>query len=256
MNSRLLIISMMILLMAGGVFIVGTALEQESTPDYNTNVSSNLTSSIPSERNVFARSGNALDYQNMPPSQRSIEDYHENRAYPGAPPSIPHTLISEKGIGNLTCLQCHENGGYVDQFAAYTPVTPHPELINCKQCHLPKKTDLVFKTTNWLKPEPPTIGQAALPGGPPVIPHDLSMRNNCLSCHAGPGALKEIRTSHPERINCRQCHLPKNTEGVFIQSSVRNPVAPGPGLSIGYIGRTLRASEVEGIAAWINHQDN
>ena len=40
-----------------------------------------------------------------------------------------------------------------------------------------------------------------------MIPHDLQLRGNCLACHAGPAAVEEIRTAHPERTNCRQCHL-------------------------------------------------
>ncbi len=49
-------------------------------------------------------------------------------------------------------------------------------------------------------------------GSPPMIPHQLQMRESCVSCHAGPSAPKEIRVTHPERINCRQCHLPKINE--------------------------------------------
>jgi cytochrome c-type protein NapB len=32
------------------------------------------------------------------------------------------------------------------------------------------------------------------------------MRENCRACHAGPGAVAELRTTHPERVSCRQCH--------------------------------------------------
>jgi cytochrome c-type protein NapB len=47
---------------------------------------------------------------------------------------------------------------------------------------------------------------------PPLIPHDLQLRGNCLACHAGPGGVEEIRSTHPERANCRQCHLPSAPE--------------------------------------------
>ena len=30
---------------------------------------------------------------------------------------------------------------------------------------------------------------------------------NCLSCHTGPGSREEIRTTHPERTRCMQCHV-------------------------------------------------
>ena len=56
--------------------------------------------------------------------------------------------------------------------------------------------------------EHPEIKGAALEGSPPVIPHGLQMRENCLACHAGSAAPKEIKVSHPTRVNCRQCHVP------------------------------------------------
>jgi cytochrome c-type protein NapB len=49
-------------------------------------------------------------------------------------------------------------------------------------------------------------GRATL-GAPPTIPHRTLMRENCVACHDGPGAREEIRTSHPERLRCRQCHV-------------------------------------------------
>ena len=42
---------------------------------------------------------------------------------------------------------------------------------------------------------------------PPPIPHGLQLRENCLSCHSGSGAPKDIATTHPERVNCMQCHV-------------------------------------------------
>ncbi len=167
--------------------------------------------SIPSETGVFRRSADALDYTLMPEAvenQRNLEVYYENRAFPGAPPMIPHPLVSEKGIGGNTCLQCHENGGFVPKFNAYAPITPHPEMLNCKQCHVSAKTTSRFKSSDWEKYRHPDIHNAALTGSPPTIPHTLQMRENCLACHAGPAAPKEIRVSHPSRINCRQCHVP------------------------------------------------
>ncbi|MEO9806015.1 MAG: hypothetical protein ABJF04_22340 [Reichenbachiella sp.] len=167
--------------------------------------------SLPAESGVFRRSEYALDYENMPDGdsfKRSLEDYYENRAYPGAPPIIPHPLVSEQGIGGKSCLQCHENGGYVDRFKAYAPVTPHPEMLNCRQCHAAPKSGQLFKKTNWVKISHPEIKGSALQGGPPVIPHSLQMRENCLACHAGPAAPNEIKVSHPYRVNCRQCHVP------------------------------------------------
>jgi nitrate reductase cytochrome c-type subunit len=44
---------------------------------------------------------------------------------------------------------------------------------------------------------------------PPVIPHGVFMREACAACHEGVAARSEIRCTHPERVNCLQCHVPK-----------------------------------------------
>ena len=180
---------------------------------------------IPSEEGVFTRSEFALDYAKMPideTHQRSLKTYYNNRAYHGAPPSIPHTVENERSMGGNDCLKCHENGGFVKKWDAYAPVTPHPDYENCRQCHVPQNTKGVFKGTNFEKIPAPKAGvNNALPGSPPVIPHQIQLRENCLACHAGPSAPKEIRVSHPERVNCRQCHVLNNKEvtdiGIFIR---------------------------------------
>jgi cytochrome c-type protein NapB len=41
------------------------------------------------------------------------------------------------------------------------------------------------------------------------------MRENCAACHAGPAAREEIRTSHPERTRCRQCHVEVTARSEF-----------------------------------------
>lgn len=180
---------------------------------------------IPSEKGVFKRFKYGLDYANMPVDenhQRSLKKYYNNRAYHGAPPSIPHVVTSERNMGDNSCLKCHESGGFTEKFNAYAPVSPHPELVNCRQCHVPQKTQQLFKGFKHRKVAAPKTGvNNALVTSPPIIPHQIQLRENCLSCHAGPSAPKEIRVSHPERINCRQCHVlnnKKNTDiGVFIR---------------------------------------
>jgi cytochrome c-type protein NapB len=167
--------------------------------------------SIPTEQGVFRRSEYAMGSEQIPSGEnlgRSLEEYYKNRAYPGAPPTIPHALLSEEGIGASTCLQCHQNGGYVAKFSAYAPITPHPEMINCRQCHVPVTTTLEFSQTAWEKIAHPPIKNSAMQGSPPVIPHALQMRENCAACHSGPAAPQEISVSHPLRLNCRQCHVP------------------------------------------------
>ncbi len=166
-------------------------------------------STIPSESGMFERSEFAMEYANMPldqDHQRSLKDYYNNRAFYGAPPTVPHP-IEEGSIGAKDCLKCHQNGGFVDKFQAYTPVTPHPDKANCVQCHVQVKTTSFFVPSSWVSNSAPHTGNQALKGSPPTVPHSLQLRENCLSCHAGPSAVKEIRTTHPERVNCRQCHV-------------------------------------------------
>ncbi len=178
---------------------------------------------------------------------RTLAMHRRLRAFPGAPPRIPHGLTEDEFRGGR-CNACHERGGYVERFAAYAPVTPHPELGQCLQCHV-ADFDLVglplpdgsrdavcyqchvldaraplFAALDWPEPAWPETRRAALPGGPPSIPHRLQLRENCLACHMGASAVEEIRTTHPERANCLQCHVPGSVDhDVF----VRTTVAPG-----------------------------
>jgi cytochrome c-type protein NapB len=64
------------------------------------------------------------------------------------------------------------------------------------------EASLTWATTVW-----PRLPAVTKDQNPPPIPHDLQFRENCLTCHAGPAAVAELRTRHPERANCRQCHL-------------------------------------------------
>lgn len=141
--------------------------------------------------------------------QRDLKSFHNRRAYPGAPPVIPHETTNDNHSIPGDCLACHENGGFSPKFKAYTPKTPHPEYINCKQCHVPQGTSF-FRQTKFTPRSQLPINQKGLRSSPPVIPHELSLRENCASCHTGPGAVKEIRSTHPERVNCVQCHVPQH----------------------------------------------
>lgn len=152
-----------------------------------------------------------------PARQRTLASTRALRAYPGAPPRIPHALTEDE-FRFTSCGNCHERGGFVPRFGAYTPITPHPQYANCLQCHVPEQTSSNFVATDWRAAEWPPTGLRAMDGSPQWIPHDLQLRGNCLTCHGGPGAVVEIRTTHPERANCRQCHVPAGTaddEDVF-----------------------------------------
>lgn len=169
-----------------------------------------------SEEFVYRRSFEGIDLLDRPSEPSHAEHkkaYYERRAYEGAPPQIPHKLLSKQGIGNNGCLQCHENGGYVADFDAFTPVTPHPELKSCRQCHVPVQTKKLFKKgTNWKRSYPVKLENRALISSPPTIPHALQNRTDCLSCHAGSGGLVDIRATHTERVNCIQCHVPNQAK--------------------------------------------
>lgn len=206
---------------------------------------------IPAEALVFRLGAGdvavAPDADLRPGAQvRTLATYRTLRAYPGAPPRVPHGLTEEEFRGTL-CNSCHQRGGFVERFGRYAPVTPHPEYAECLQCHAADamrvgiamgaantdRTDVVCRqchvdpdrpppslvALNWVPRSWPGKAFRALPEGPPVIPHDLQLRGNCLACHSGPGAVREIRTSHPERANCRQCHLTVETETAFVRSA-------------------------------------
>lgn len=221
--KRLGIISLFVILFVAFIIVWNLSYQTGKEEAYIPIENTNPVSLIPSEKGVFERSKYALDYANMPVDenhQRSLKTYYKNRAFHGAPPSIPHPVEDERAMGGNSCLKCHQNGGFVAKFDGYAPVTPHPEMINCRQCHVPAHTEQLFKGTNFYKADPPEAGiNNALQGSPPVIPHQIQMHENCLACHAGPSAPVEIRVSHPERINCRQCHVSNNKEtydiGIF-----------------------------------------
>jgi cytochrome c-type protein NapB len=173
---------------------------------------------------------------------RTLATYRVLRAYPGAPPRIPHGLTpAETRRG--ACNACHERGGYSPRFGAYVPVTPHPgfgeclqchvgdaQLMSnplpasdpnarCRQCHAPGARRWRDSSLTWQPMPWPVLSAATGAGVPPPIPHDLELRGNCLACHSAPSGVAEIRTKHPERANCRQCHVEAGTgSGDFMRS--------------------------------------
>jgi cytochrome c-type protein NapB len=181
---------------------------------------------------------------------RTLKTFRYLRAYPGAPPRIPHGLTPAE-FRTSACNTCHQRGGYSQRFAAYVPVTPHPERVMCLQCHVGEdeftgtsrpssdpnsrcpqchgsggeprayaNTTLDWRTNAW-----PQLPRRTRDGSPPLIPHDLESRGNCLPCHAGPAAVAEIRTMHPERADCRQCHVAPEIEGGEFTRPTRDVVA-------------------------------
>ncbi|MEN9361761.1 MAG: Periplasmic nitrate reductase, electron transfer subunit [Verrucomicrobiota bacterium] len=144
--------------------------------------------------------------------QRDLATVYSRRAYHGAPPVIPHAVDNALEI-KQNCNSCHEKGGFVPNFKAFAPVTPHPQYENCLQCHAMAKSSEEFSRAEgpsqknlWTSPKPPLTKQLGLASAPPKIPHSLHLRDKCLACHDGPAAPVEIRCPHPERGNCLQCH--------------------------------------------------
>ncbi|MBM3268804.1 MAG: hypothetical protein FJZ01_14280 [Candidatus Sericytochromatia bacterium] len=140
---------------------------------------------------------------------RDAATYQERRAFPGAPPFYAHDLGPDLDLDRETCLGCHESG------ADGAPVVPHPGLPDCRQCHVAARTDGLFKPTDWVTPPRPPAVKAGRRTAPPAVPHAVDrLRERCVACHAGPTALAEIRTPHPERKNCLQCHLAAAEGGI------------------------------------------
>lgn len=184
---------------------------------------------------------------------RTLAIYRTLRAYPGAPPRIPHGLTENEFRLGL-CAGCHERGGFVPRFGGYAPVSPHPEYLDCLQCHAPDAMTVGIPlpgepgglscgqchvdpdrpppslvSLDWSPLAWPDRNQRALAGSPPQIPHDLHLRGNCLACHAGPGVVRELRTTHPERINCRQCHVPTASGEAEFSRPLDRPAPPAAG---------------------------
>lgn len=133
----------------------------------------------------------------------ALGDRAKNRAFEGAPPTIPHRVDSSS---STACLACHGQGFIVGPRIA-TKIC-HPPFTNCLQCHVEQagssEVSVVDNLFAGLTRSGP--GERASPGAPPTIPHHLFMREDCLSCHgwvARPG----IRTTHPWLTACNQCHV-------------------------------------------------
>lgn len=130
------------------------------------------------------------------------------RAFFSAPPVIPHTL----GKNDRECLACHESGRVFK--GHQTPLTPHPEFKNCRQCHVravtPKymtPTDSSVETS-WEGLAGPGAGSRLHDYAPPTIPHRMFLLENCTACHRPDAVLTPaLPKEHFQRTNCRQCHV-------------------------------------------------
>ncbi len=133
------------------------------------------------------------------------------RQYDGAPPVAPHPLDQ---LTPAACMECHGKPTKIGNVQA--PLVSHPAYTNCIQCHVssvgPNSTwvaqhEGLSEGNKFVGKAQSGQGKRAYVGAPPTIPHTTWMRDNCMSCH-GPGGTVAMRTSHPDRQSCTQCHAP------------------------------------------------
>lgn len=141
----------------------------------------------------------------------------ERRLYDGAPPVIAH------GPMGADCTGCHTLEGMAVEGLGFAPPAPHEKTLGlsamsrCEQCHVFRKTDEVFVESEFTGLEQNLRhGRKLNQLAPPVMPHKSFMRENCIACHSGPAAREEIRTPHPERARCRQCHVEQKATDEFV----------------------------------------
>jgi cytochrome c-type protein NapB len=135
-----------------------------------------------------------------------------SRAFDGAPPTVPHPIAQDS---SAACLACHGRGLQVkDRFASKIS---HPTYGgSCTQCHVATAGAFTaaeaatlgapLAENSFQGREAPPNAPRAWPGAPPVIPHATLVRSDCMSCH-GPNGLFALRTPHPDRQSCTQCHV-------------------------------------------------
>jgi nitrate reductase cytochrome c-type subunit len=145
----------------------------------------------------------------------------KRRTFDGAPPVIPHRTFG------AACTSCHTQRGMAVEGIGFAPPSPHIETVGmsaisrCQQCHVFRQTSSVWRQNGFegLRQDL-RHGARTHPYAPPVIPHRTFMRENCLACHSGPAAREQIRTPHPERMRCRQCHVEQRTAAEFQPASM------------------------------------
>jgi cytochrome c-type protein NapB len=136
----------------------------------------------------------------------ALQKRQENRAFNGAPPTIPHAIDQQS---DASCVACHQNGVLTKSLRIGR--MSHAFLTNCTQCHVESNSRhmpaVIFRDNEFVGLPTPTAGPRAFQGAPPQIPHSTWMRSDCMSCHGYEGRLG-IRTTHPWRNSCQQCHTP------------------------------------------------
>jgi cytochrome c-type protein NapB len=133
------------------------------------------------------------------------------RMYDGAPPVAPHPLDQRSPAA---CLECHGRPTQIGSISV--PQISHAQFTNCIQCHVSSvgpsswwmaRNESLSDGNRFAGKELSGKGTRAYTGAPPTVPHTTWMRDNCMSCH-GPGGTVALRTPHPDRQSCSQCHAP------------------------------------------------
>ncbi|MCB1159715.1 MAG: nitrate reductase cytochrome c-type subunit [Leptospiraceae bacterium] len=133
------------------------------------------------------------------------EKRYTNRAYEGAPPTIPHS-VEEWGREN--CLSCHEEGKAARE-GKLAKVTPHAFQLSCRQCHVPSVSNSQFQKTDFVGYRLTGVLNKVQALSPPYIPHRLQDRKNCIACHLSESSPEILKPAHGLRVNCLQCHVPQ-----------------------------------------------
>lgn len=167
------------------------------------------------------------------------------RAFYGAPPVVPHAIDQQNSV---SCLVCHGKRTQVGRVSV--PQISHPAYTNCLQCHAagagpapawaaspPVKASPKLDNS-FLGATAPVGASRAYSGAPPVIPHAVWMRQNCVSCHSAGGS-SAIKPEHAERQNCLQCHA---TNSALEQRPLKLnppvvPVAPLPAAALKHVAK-------------------
>lgn len=167
-----------------------------------------LTTSCGERETLRVTPGETVDRDVLARYKTKATERATRRAYDGAPPTIPHAPFA------VACTSCHNELGMQVPDLGFAPPMPHEAtkglsaISRCDQCHVYRKDATLFRATSFVgRPQDLAKGSRQHEGAPPVLPHPVFMRENCLACHSGPAAREELRCSHPERSRCVQCHL-------------------------------------------------
>ena len=142
------------------------------------------------------------------------------RAYEGAPPVIPHSILKS---AKLNCLACHLKGAVYEPDSeilgkknAVAKITPHPTWENCLQCHVVQENAPLFHKNNFKTYHLAyTMKTTAMEGEnpPPGMPHQMQNRENCRVCHLSKTANNVIVPKHKITGECEVCHqLPESMD--------------------------------------------